>query len=259
METDQSKSRVGLFLHFVSGVPPSKLSYKFYVINKMKDSDPGQFDFMSIRSENDWITMKTSQPEGRGWGYSNFIPHKDLLKNSELFITDRKIRTVATIFVQDDKPVMNVGTSKMSEGLKKLYESKKHADLTIKGSGTGEIKAHKSILVARSEVFDRMLSHDMDEKESGIIHIKDLSIDVIKGLLHYIYCEDRYGEIPKLAQIDINLYHAAEKYQLDELKTICLKSIYARLDIRNALEVLSFAKLFNLQELHSCCLLLIYA
>lgn len=255
IKTDRNESNVGVYLNFVSGVPPSKVSYTFELINKMEKPDLEIYYEVCVDSEHKWFCLDTSDAMGIG---KKFISHKDLLENSKsFFIIGRKIRIVTTIFVEDVKPVANV-PSRFLQNLKNLYDTKDHADLIIKGSGTGKIKAHKTVLVASSEVFNRMLTHDMDEKESGIIHIKDLSLNVIEGLLYYIYCEDRYGEIPKLDEIDINLYHAAEKYQFDELKILCLKSIYARLEYGNALEVLTFAKLFNLRTLHSCCLLLIY-
>lgn len=187
----------------------------------------------------------------------NIISHKQLFGNSEAyFITDRRLRFAAKIYLHEDPAER---TSLFTENWKSLYESMKHSDVIIKSSDSKEIKAHKLVLAARSEFFDRMFSSDMKENTTGVIEINKRS-GVIKELLRFIYCEAYFNEFDASFDInDIEIYDDAECYQMDDLKKFCLKSIYKRLDAENVLEIASFAQLFKIEKLYSYCLLLIHA
>jgi BTB/POZ domain len=191
-----------------------------------------------------------------GWGFKDIISHDELFKNQDFLFPQGKIRIIVKIICID--PIIRVVTP-LTEALKKLYDTMKHSNLFIKTSDKKDLKAHKSIICSRSEVFDRMFSHDTKENQTSEIIADDLHSDVVKDLLRFIYCEAYFDKLESAVNLEIELYNAAEKYEIGELKAICLNTIFKRLDVGNVLTFAHFADLFNLEDLFSCCILIIYA
>lgn len=119
-------------------------------------------------------------------------------------------------------------------------ESKrKFCDLTFTATtteGEGDLPlqvnfyAHKAILAARSPVFAKMFSHDMQESATNTIQLTDIEPDVLKELLTYIYT----GECPNIKRHAESLLHHAEKYQLPHLKCLCEQRLSYDLQVKNA-------------------------
>lgn len=95
----------------------------------------------------------------------------------------------------------------LKSSLFNIYNEKTLCDFELR-VGNETIPAHKSVLVARSPVFLRMLSNDMIEKKSNVVNISDLDCDTVKRMLHFMYTDSIEGldweEISKL-------YFAADK------------------------------------------------
>ena len=79
-----------------------------------------------------------------------------------------------------------------------------------------EIKVNKFMLMARSPVFARMFQIDMIEKSTNIVEIPDVSPEVFKTVLSYIYT----GQVNKFLSLEetISMMITAGKYNLDHLK-----------------------------------------
>ncbi|KAK4767777.1 hypothetical protein SAY87_002918 [Trapa incisa] len=116
----------------------------------------------------------------------------------------------------------------------------------------GTISAHRAVLAARSPVFRGMFSHDLKEKELSAIDISDMSIKVCQAFLTYIYGNIRNADF--LAH-RLELLHAADKYDISDLKDACHQSLVEDIDTTNVLERLQFAYLYQLQELKASCLM----
>ena len=110
-----------------------------------------------------------------------------------------------------------------------------------------EFPAHKVILAARSPVFARMFEHDMQESSSNKVKVDDLDPDTLKEMLVYMYT----GQVPKIEQdkVAYGLLYAADKYQLDHLKSLCEQHIICRLQVNNASQIIQLAHLHNAPEL----------
>lgn len=94
--------------------------------------------------------------------------------------------------------------------------------------------------VARSPVFARMLEHDMVEKETQKIKIDDIDPIVMEETLKYLYCG--VINIPFDYDLMAGLLHAADKYELEKLKTFCMEELFRHISLENAghLAVLSY-------------------
>lgn len=166
------------------------------------------------------------------------------------------------------------------------------SDVTLK-AGTEEFKAHKALLSARSPVFARMFDSEMKEKETNTVEIEDIEAQTLQELLNYIYTgksctlqpesktdsalasnegastthmdtasaattvEDPKGKQIVKANSDKAvkaLYYAANKYQLDRLKSMCEATLNQSLTTENAAEMLLFADVNDAQHLKTLCI-----
>lgn len=89
------------------------------------------------------------------------------------------------------------------------------------------LKCHRSVLAARSPVFEAMFASDMEEAK-GVVKINDFDSETINQMLRFVY----WLKVEKLDDIVVDLIYAADKYQIQELKEICIDSLIANLDQR---------------------------
>lgn len=125
-----------------------------------------------------------------------------------------------------------------------------HTDIVINASD-GSIGAHRAVLAARSPVFRSMFSHNLKEKELSTINIEDMSIDACQAFLNYLYGSIKTEEFLTHRLV---LLHAADKYDISDLKEACHESLVEDIDTKNVLERLQNASLYQLPKLKSSCL-----
>ncbi|XP_055846252.1 protein roadkill-like [Episyrphus balteatus] len=111
--------------------------------------------------------------------------------------------------------------------------------------GKVEFPAHKIILASRSDVFKAMFEHDMKETKSGRVVITDVKPEVIQEMLHFIYT----GSSQKIKEMADELFIAADKYALDDLKKMCEITLYEKLSIDRAADTFILADRYNMELL----------
>ena len=90
-----------------------------------------------------------------------------------------------------------------------------------------------------------MLENEMEESRSGIIKIFDVSYDVLRAFVHYMYtAEARLDE-----QMASDLLVLAEKYEVKHLKTFCEKFITSKVNNENAIAHYAFAHRHSAKQL----------
>ena len=104
-----------------------------------------------------------------------------------------------------------------------------------------EFPAHKVILAARSPVFASMFEHNMQENSSNQVEIDDIYPNVVKVMLTYIYT----GRVSNISEVAYDLFYAADKYQLDQLKTLCEEQLSKNLKVENAARIIQLAHMHN--------------
>lgn len=125
----------------------------------------------------------------------------------------------------------------LSKNFRAMLFDKSFCDFTFVVKGK-EIKIHKSVLSARSPVFMRMFLTDMQEAKANKAEITDVEADTFDKLLVFIYSGKVAGDFDFLA---IDLFIAADKYGIEDLKQLCESKIAANLSKDNALAVYDFA------------------
>merc|ERR1712168_1010014 len=178
------------------------------------------------------------EPNSR-WGYLEMLALN--------LITESKIAILCSAEYLPDKSVgMNPCTKKLQSDLIHMFESAKFTDVTFLVQGE-EIAAHKSVLASRSAYFEKMFDAKMQESATNRVEVTDVQPTTFKAVLRFLYggvMEEK--EFESLAELIV----AAEKYGMDDLKSVCESAIRTRLQFENIVDALLLA------DMHNCASLL---
>ena len=136
----------------------------------------------------------------------------------------------------------------LSSDLSKIMFDEASGDFRIRCEDQ-EIKVHKLILSARSPVLKAMLESDTVEKRLGVITMENVSMDVLRQMVNYIYT----------AKIDTNfqqikeLLVLANQYLIEGLVEDCGSLIIESVNKSNALELGLFGEEHNSKKLIQFC------
>jgi speckle-type POZ protein len=131
----------------------------------------------------------------------------------------------------------------------KLFETKNFSDISIICSDKN-FMAHRCVLAERSSVFEAMITTEMAEKKLNRIVIDDIDDATMQELLRFIYTK----EIQNLDTIAPKLLYAAEKYDLQELKSLCASHLIEEVSEESVFENLVLAYRHNEQQLLNECM-----
>lgn len=136
---------------------------------------------------------------------------------------------------------------KMLEDFGSLLNDHHFSDVDFHFSDGSVLHAHKLVLVARSSFFSAMfLNNDTyEETKSGRVNICDIQPDVFKEMLSYLYTT----KVPKMHKLAFELLMAADKYDLQELKTMCEKELAKNLNAETMQTYYELANTHNGPEL----------
>ncbi|KAF9682670.1 hypothetical protein SADUNF_Sadunf05G0132900 [Salix dunnii] len=115
------------------------------------------------------------------------------------------------------------------------------------------VPAHKAVLASRSPVFKAMLENEMVESRSGIIRISDVSYDVLRAFVNYLYTAEACLD----EQMAYDHLILAEKYEVEHLKAYCEKFLVSKLNWDNSFVSYIFAHQYNAKHLLESALSLI--
>lgn len=90
-----------------------------------------------------------------------------------------------------------------------------------------------------------MLAHDTKEAQESRIIIEDISADVFKQLLAFMYT----GKVMAIDENPADLLVAANKYGLDRLKCLCEQALSSQLTVSNSAAMLILADMHNANQL----------
>ncbi|ONM52711.1 BTB/POZ domain-containing protein [Zea mays] len=102
-----------------------------------------------------------------------------------------------------------------------------------------------AILASRSPVFRAMLENEMEESRSGVIKIYDVSYDILRAFVHYMYTAEALLD----EQMASDLLVLAEKYEVKHLKAYCEKFIASKVNDDNAITHYAFAHRHSAKQL----------
>lgn len=121
-----------------------------------------------------------------------------------------------------------------------MFLSKKNTDVIIKVQGE-TFSAHRFILAARSPVLAAMFENEMIEKKTGFIDISDCDPEAFNHFLLYLYSEEIDSEKCNF----FHLYKIGDKYDVPQIKLMCINFIIRNISLENFSETYLFGHQFN--------------
>ena len=202
--------------------------------------------------------LEAKRDESWGWpraiylnNLSHYLQDDDLTLIFEITTIGETKKSIE--FVDNEERCLaltdNYHQRQLSSDYEMLFLSKDSSDVIIR-CGDKVFDCHKIILASRSPVFKTMLESNMKEKINGEVEIKDMDHDVLDDLLKYIYS----GIAPNIDAHSLELYAAADLYQLEKLKELCELKLCSRFDISNCLDLLILGDLHNAPKLKAAAL-----
>lgn len=237
----ENKNFVSIFLYLDSRGVRVKADVNFTIL----DAQFGRTRFTEDTGPVDFNNEKNS------WGYPQFFATDELLKKSNNIINERdEMNVLCEVTILDCETIQEAVTqieqnkNQVVDDFTRLLGDYRYSDVMLVADGL-QYKAHRAILSARSPVFSAMFDHDMTERNSNRVNIPEMSGKCLKELLLFIYT----GECEKLDEMAEELFKAANKYQIEDLRLACLKSLRKNLNRDVVASVVVLADTYGASEL----------
>ena len=152
------------------------------------------------------------------------------------------------IWIKSQKKISS-GEEKALNQLSEMYEQQINCDVHFHFQDkNNQIGAHISILSMRSPVFSAMFqNYMMKEAKTRKVDIQDIQMNIFKELLNYIYSGRTSTPFTEATALD--LFVAADKYDISDLKDECVFFLQLCIRIDNAIKLMVWAQLHSAQEL----------
>ncbi|XP_054726822.1 protein roadkill [Anastrepha obliqua] len=240
---EESKDYLSLYLLLVScNKSEVRAKFKFSILNAKRE------ETKAMESQRAYRFV-----QGKDWGFKKFIRRDFLLDEANGLLPEDKLTIFCEVSVVADSVNISgqsnivqfkVPECRLSEDLGALFDNEKFSDVTLAVAGR-EFQAHKAILAARSEVFNAMFEHEMEERKLNRVDIHDVDHEVLREMLRFIYT----GKAPNLEKMADDLLAAADKYALEKLKVMCEEALCLNLSVDTAAETLILADLHSADQL----------
>lgn len=248
--SELSKNFISLFVCLVSSFHKGVAAkFEFSIKNEMGDT---------LYSQHSSSECLVEPFEGKG--YTQFISHTKLFDESEKFLLDRNLRIHFRITYQSQTVVTYSNCLKstpnppespnITNHFDQLLKSGQFSDITFNVRGR-EFRAHKLILVSRSQTFANILQHDLSGRLLDYLEIEDILPEVFHQVLRFIYTDQVENLNVEGAK---ELLKASEKYSLPLLKFECEKILIANISEENCLGTLELATFCSAFVLKKACI-----
>lgn len=184
--------------------------------------------------------------------YVHFIKHSDLFDASKCFLKNGNLTLAFKITCHHSDATIKshtfaenlVDETKDTFKVMKKFHQGFMSDFIIECSDHQEVNCHSIILAAKSEVFEKMLTHDTPEKREGRVKMEGLDKEICDNILKYVYTGCLNEDL-----ITMELYMQADKMGFLQLKDICSKNLVQHINKDNAVEILVIGDVSNDQVL----------
>lgn len=241
---EESKDYLSLYLLLVScNKSEVRAKFKFSILNAKRE------ETKAMESQRAYRFV-----QGKDWGFKKFIRRDFLLDEANGLLPEDKLTLFCEVSVvadsvnisgQSNNVQFKVPDCRISDDLGGLFENSQFADVVLFCGGR-EFQCHKAILAARSQVFQAMFEHDMEEKKNSRVEVKDVESDVMAEMLRFIYTGKTATSLDTTAA---DLLAAADKYALERLKVMCEEALCTGLTVENVSDVLILADLHSAEQL----------
>ena len=130
-----------------------------------------------------------------------------------------------------------------------LWIDKIFTDVTLECQGK-KFEAHKLILAAASPVFKAMFKKGTKEHRDNYVNIKDIDSNVFEVFLRFLYS----GKVDKLDGMCLDLFAAADMYDVQSLRIICIHHMTMNMSVDNVINILALAERHSIEATKSSAL-----
>lgn len=141
--------------------------------------------------------------------------------------------------IRNEVDISTALNTTLSSHYEKMFNNKLFSDFQIITSDGKEINVHRNILSIRSPVFEAMITSTMLEGSEKKVVIDDIEGRTLMELIRFVYS----GKVHEIDSIANELIYAANKYDLQDLKPLCVESLALNISVENALETFVLADL----------------
>nr|XP_039255366.1 kelch-like protein 40a [Styela clava] len=133
---------------------------------------------------------------------------------------------------------------KLSSALDDLRKNETACDFMIK-VGEELFPVHRNVLIAASDYFRAMLSHDTKERQEGVVDMKEVEPDAVKLCIEFMYT----GATTVTMEVVENVLPAAGIMQLNALSENCVEVLEENVKAENCISVLKLARTHSFTDL----------
>jgi len=186
----------------------------------------------------------------RGEGKPNLFFHIDGDKGASYYSNYRQAEFEKEGFVLISPRCALIDSKRpyFAPELKTLLNDDTFSDVCFKVDNT-HFKAHRNILVARSEYFRAMFKGGMRERKEKVIPIQGVDEAAFQALLEFLYT----GKVDLNENTIVPLLSAAQLFQIDDLKNLCCNSFHDVTTEQNVVQLLFVANSCEDEVLKSLC------
>lgn len=132
----------------------------------------------------------------------------------------------------------------------RIFNESLFCDFKIETNDGEVLDAHKSFLAGHSPVFKAMFQHDTEESRNSRVKLEDINGKAMKEVLRYIYT----GVLKNGKEVAKDVLVAADKYQIDGLKTRCCEILVKEVTSENAAKMIKIADDVQNETLFQRCM-----
>lgn len=214
------------------------------------------FNFRILNADNKEVREHgVARPffQGKSAGYPTFATRSVVLDPGSKLMKDDCLTIIAriTAYIPIERIVL-ASESDVFDNFDLLAYPKgdEQVDIYDEGNVTFVLdhktfRATKKILMERSPVFLKMMLENEKSVFNEIVQIVDIEEDVFREFLSYMYTLE-VSDIEKFAK---NLLPVANKYLVEDLKTLCENELTKQLSSENVVEILNLADHNNAPDL----------
>jgi len=176
----------------------------------------------------------------------NFVNSDQLYSPDNGFIINDSILLCYEICpITEERKELPLYVSTFQEKLYSLYDQGIVDNCFLQVEGK-EFTVPKSLLMASSEVFERMFTAETQEKQSNVVKIKDVRAETMGKFIKYLHLRSFTADMEDFAE---DLFVLSDRYAVDILKDDCVNSLSKKLTAENIVHVLQLAFTHNSDEL----------
>ena len=149
-------------------------------------------------------------------------------------------------FLWIEFPTIGGGERSALKLLTDLYVQQAQCDVQFSLEDNQKIGGHVNILATRSSVFAALFQQEK-KAEQQVCVIQDVKPNIFKEMLHYIY--SGRTRTPLTQDKAQSLYLAADKYDIEDLKEECVRSLLSFIQVENVINLMAWAHLNSVEKL----------